>query len=76
MFDAVFRVIDKEFSLPATFPKGHGDLLLHCLRLNHPGALLVPVERTAGLRQDLVVEGAAAVYWNWRYANYVSIVVI
>ena len=26
MFDAVLRAIDKEFSLPANYPKGHGDL--------------------------------------------------
>lgn len=70
MFDAVLRAIDKEFSLPANYPKGHGDLFLHWLRLNHPGALLVPVQRTAGSRQDLAAEGAAAVYWNRRYVNY------
>ena len=33
----------------------------------HPGALLVPVARNSGSRQDLSVEGAAAVYWKRRY---------
>ena len=66
MFEAVLRAIDKEFSLPANYPKGHGDMFLHWLKRNHPGALLVPVERTAGSRQDLAAEGAAAVYWNRR----------
>jgi hypothetical protein len=66
MFEAVLRAIDKEFSLPANYPKGHGDMFLHWLKQNHPGALLVPVERTAGSRQDLAAEGAAAVYWNRR----------
>ena len=61
MFDSVLRAVDKEFSLPANYPKGHGDLFLHWLKLNHPGALLVPVQRTAGSR-----EGAAAVFWNRR----------
>jgi hypothetical protein len=71
MFDAVLRAIDKEFSLPANYPKGHGDLFLHWLKLNHPGALLVPVQRTAGSRQDLATEGAAAVFWNRRYVEFV-----
>ena len=66
MFEAVLRAIDKEFSLPANYPKGHGDMFLHWLKQNHSGALLVPVERTAGSRQDLAAEGAAAVYWNRR----------
>ena len=66
MFDAVLRAVDKEFSLPANYPKGHGAMFLHWLKLNHPGALLVPVERSSGSRQDLAAEGAAAVYWNRR----------
>ncbi len=66
MFDAVLRAVDKEFSLPANYPKGHGDMFLHWLRVHHPGALLVPVQRTAGSRQDLAAEGAAAVFWNCR----------
>ena len=64
MIDAVLRAVDKEFSLPANYPKGHGDQFKHWLKKNHPGALLVPVQRTSGSRQDLSVEGAAAVYWN------------
>jgi hypothetical protein len=69
MFDAVLCAVDKEFSLPANYPKGHGDMFLHWLRMNHPGALLVPVQRTAGSRQDLAAEGAAAVFWNRRYKH-------
>jgi len=53
MFDAVLRAVDKEFSLPANYPKGHGAMFCHWLKSNHPGALLVPVERTAGSHQDL-----------------------
>ena len=67
MMDAVLRSIDKEFSLPANYPKGHGKEFKHWMRTNHPGALLLPVQRTSGSRQDLAVEGAAAVYWNRRY---------
>jgi hypothetical protein len=40
MFEAVLRAIDKEFSLPANYPKGHGDMFLHWLKRNHPGACL------------------------------------
>jgi hypothetical protein len=67
MFDAILRALDKVFSLPANYPEGHGAMFLHWLKLNHPGALLVPVARTAGSHQDLACEGAAAVYWNRRY---------
>ena len=64
MFDMVLIAVDKEFSIPANYPKGHGPEFKHWLKANHPGALLVPVQRTAGSRQDLATEGAAAVYWN------------
>jgi hypothetical protein len=66
MFDMVLIAIDKEFSIPANYPKGHGPEFKHWLKAHHPGALLVPVQRTAGSRQDLATEGAAAVYWNRR----------
>jgi hypothetical protein len=65
--DAVLQAIEKEFSLPANYPKGHGDHFKHWLKREHPDALLVPVQRTPGSRQDLAVEGAAAVYWNQKY---------
>ena len=64
MFDSVLRAVDKEFSLPANYPKGHGVLFKIWMDLHHPGALLLPVERATGNRQDLSVEGAASVYWN------------
>jgi hypothetical protein len=67
MFDSILRAINKEFSLPANYPKGHGDMFKHWLLKFHPGALLVPVTRTTGSRQDLAMEGAAAVYWNRQY---------
>lgn len=66
MMDSVLRAVDKEFSLPANYPKGHGDHFKLWMEENHPGALLVPVERSSGSRQDLAVEGAAAIYWNRR----------
>ena len=66
MFDSVLRAADKEFSLPANYPKGHGVMFKEWMEKNHPGALLLPVERSTGSRQDLAVEGAAAIYWNRR----------
>lgn len=64
MMDAVLRSIGKEFSLPANYPKGHEQEFKHWINNNHPQALLLPVQRTSGSRQDLAVEGAAAVCWN------------
>ena len=66
MFDAILRAVDKAFSLLANYPKGHGAMFLHWLKLNNSGALLVLVERSSGSKQDLAAEGAAAVYWNRR----------
>ena len=65
--DAVLRAVDKDFSLPTNYPKGHGDQFKYWLHKYHPGVLLVAVERTSGSRQDLAVEGAAAIYWNRKY---------
>ena len=67
MIDAVLRAVDKEFSLPDNYRKGHDDEFKNWLNLNHPGAFLVPIARTSGSRQDLDVEGATAVYWNCKY---------
>ena len=60
--EMILRAVD--FSLPANYPKGRGDMFKYWLQKHHPGALLVPVQRTSGSRQDLACEGAAAVYWN------------
>ena len=62
MMDAVLRAVDKEFSLLANDPKGHGQQFKHWLKLHHPGVLLVPVQRTSGSLQDFAVKGAADVY--------------
>ena len=64
--DAVLRAVDKEFMLPANYPKGHGDHFKHWLKSHHPGALLVLVLCATGSRQDLACEGTGAVFWNRR----------
>ena len=61
-FDAILRIIDKEFSLPAIYPKGHNDQFNHCHLSYHPEALLVPVLHTMGSRQDIFTVGDAFVY--------------
>jgi hypothetical protein len=68
MFDAILRAQDKAVrSLLANYPKGFEDIFKHWLLKYHPGALLVPVQGTAGSRKDLATEGAGAIYWNRIY---------
>ena len=55
MMDAVLRSIDKEFSLPENYPKGHGDVFKHWMKKYHPRDLLLPVDRNSGPQQDLAV---------------------
>lgn len=58
----IIRAVDKEFSLPANYPKGHGKAFKHWLDKYHPGALLVPTLRSTGARHDLNVEGAGGLF--------------
>jgi hypothetical protein len=62
---AVIRAIDKEFSLSANYPKGHGELFKSWIKENHPGVLRFHVERAAGSRQDLCTEGCLAIFMNY-----------
>ena len=64
---AIIRAIDKEFSLSANYPKGHGELFLEWMRDKHPGELLMHVERAVGSRQDLCTEGCMAIIMNYPY---------
>jgi hypothetical protein len=59
------RAINKEFSLSANYPKGHGELFLEWIRENHPGVLLFHVEWASGSRQDLCTEGSMAIFMNY-----------
>ena len=65
--DATLRAADKEFSLCANYPKGHGDLFHAWITLKHPKALLMHVMRTSGSRQDLPFDGSPAIYMNRVY---------
>ena len=65
-FDVVLRAVDKEFSLPANYPKEHSVMIKTWIDFNHPGALLLPVEHASGSRQNLMLEGATSVYCNRR----------
>lgn len=64
---AIIRAIDKEFSLSANYPKGHGALFAQFMLEYHPGALLLHVERASGSRQDLCTEGSLPIYMNYEY---------
>ena len=64
---AVIRAVDKEFSLSANYPKGHGELFREWMRANHAGELLLHVERASGSRQDLCTEGCMAIIMNWPF---------
>ena len=64
---AIIRAVDKEFSLSANYPKGHGELFLEWMRDKHPGELLLHVERASGSRQDLCTEGSLAIIMNYPY---------
>ena len=57
----VIFAVNKDFSLCANYPKGHGNLFRDCIETYHPGALLVHVERESGFFQYLDIEGALAV---------------
>ena len=64
---AIIHTIDKEFSLSANYPKGHGDLFLEWMQECHQGKLLLHVKQAAGLRQDLCTEGSLAIFMNYPY---------
>ena len=64
---AIVRAVDKEFSLSANYPKGHGELFLEWMRQHHPGELLLHVERASGSRQDICTEGSMAIIMNYPY---------
>ena len=64
---AVIRAVDKEFSLSANYPKGHGELFKQWMRDKHDGELLLHVERASGSRQDLCAEGSLSIVMNYPY---------
>ena len=64
---ALIRAFDKEFSLAATYPKGHREEFKEWIKSNHAGELLLHIERSFGSCQPLFVEGAPAIYWNCQY---------
>ena len=63
----VIFAVNKDFSLCANYPKGHGNLFRDCIETYHPGALLLHFEIVSGSHQDLVVEGSGEMYTNRLY---------
>ena len=67
-FMSMVRAFDKEFSLCANYPKGHGALFLQWMKEHHPKELFMHVERAAtGKRHDIVAMAALAILWNRQY---------
>jgi hypothetical protein len=64
MFTPFARAYDKEFSLAANYPKGHGELFAEWMKENYPGELLFHVESTHGSRQDIMFTAALAIAMN------------
>ena len=52
---ALIRAFDKEFSLCANYPKGHGEQFKEWIKSTHPGELLLHVEQSTGSLQDIFV---------------------
>jgi len=68
MFTPFARAYDKEFSLAANYPKGHGELFAEWwMKDNYPGALLFHVESTHGSCQDIIFTAALAISMNLCY---------
>jgi hypothetical protein len=61
---AFARAYDKEFSLAANYPKGHGAHFLAFVKKYYPGVLLFHVESTHGGRQDIIYSSSLAMFIN------------
>ena len=64
---AIICAVDKELSLSANYPSGHGKLFLEWIREYHPGVLLLHLQCAAGSRQDLCMEGLMPIYMNYLF---------
>ena len=62
--ETVLIAFDKEFSLCANYPKGHGKLFLTWIRTKYPNELLFHVACSGGGRQDLALMASLPIYWN------------
>ena len=67
----ICRAVDKYFDPCGKYAKGEGKGFRHHCNHYHEGALLVPIQRMTGTRNDAIMEGACAVYYNrWLYIDY------
>ena len=60
----VIRAFQKEFSLTANYPNGHGEKFLEWMINNYPKTFLIHAERATGSRQYLISIGTGPIYWN------------
>jgi hypothetical protein len=74
-FLAIAHAWDNFFSLCANYPKGKEEHYAAWLRVNKPGTALYHVVGVQGLRHDLCLMAALAIYLNcyvcFDYASYV-----
>ncbi len=64
MFTLFARAYEKEFSLAANYPRGHGESFAKWMKENYPGELLFHVESTHGSHQDIMITAALAIAMN------------
>ena len=73
-YSAIARAWDKFFSLCANYHKGQGEHFAMWLRVNKPGIALYHTVGVQGLRHDLCLMAALAIYMNryvcFGYASY------
>jgi len=69
----ILRALDECFSLLENYPKGNGVEFKHWLEKYHKCVALYLVQRSAGARNDMILDGAAAVYINgWLYKLFLD----
>ena len=67
LMSSLCRAYDKEFSLAANYPKGHGKYFLGFIKQFYPGVLLYHVESMHGSRMDVIFSASIAMYMNRAY---------
>ena len=64
----LFRAVYKEFNFTENYPKGHGEMLMEWMRINHPDSYLMPTMiELGGYIQDICWGRATSVFINHGY---------
>ncbi len=66
----ICQAVDKYFDPFGKYAKGEGKGFCYHCNHYHEGVLLVPIQQMTGTRNDAIMEGACAVYYNrWLYID-------